>query len=128
VFHQGIDLPEFAAFDLMRLPAGRQVFADYFRSYLNLARASGAGFVLESPTWRANPAWGPRLGYDVEALAEANRQAAVMLRQLRQEEAEAAAAEGVAPQPILISGWRLLRRKRSIVGRSRCWRRPASTW
>ena len=104
VFHQGLDLPGFAAFDLLRRDRGRQVLADYFRSYLTLARQAGAGFLLESPTWRANPAWGPRLGYDGEALAEANRQAIALLRELRREEEAAAAEDGQEPRPILISG------------------------
>ncbi|MEB3166745.1 MAG: homocysteine S-methyltransferase family protein [Cyanobacteriota bacterium] len=103
VFHKGIDLPGFAAFDLLRRDQGRQVLADYFRSYLDLAREAGTGFLLESPTWRANPAWGPQLGYDSEELAEANRQAIALLQQLRQE-AETAATDGAAPGPILISG------------------------
>jgi homocysteine S-methyltransferase len=103
VFHQGIDLPGFAAFDLLRRERGRQVLADYFRSYLDLAREAGCGFLLESPTWRANPAWGPELGYDSEELAAANRQAIALLQELRHE-AEAAAADGAPPGPILISG------------------------
>jgi homocysteine S-methyltransferase len=103
VFHQGIDLPEFAAFDLLRRDRGRQVLADYFRSYLDLAREAGSGFLLESATWRANPSWGAQLGYDNEELAEANRQAIALLRELRHE-AEAAAADGAPPRPILISG------------------------
>lgn len=104
VFQQGIDLPAFAAFDLLRRDRGRQVLADYFRSYLALAREAGSGFVLESPTWRANPAWGPQLGYDSDALAEANRQAIALLRELRREEEARSTADGAQPRPNLLSG------------------------
>ena len=31
--------------------------------------------MLDTPTWRANPDWGRRLGYDADALAEVNRRA-----------------------------------------------------
>ena len=29
--------------------------------------------MLEAPTWRANPDWGERLGYDATALDRVNR-------------------------------------------------------
>jgi S-methylmethionine-dependent homocysteine/selenocysteine methylase len=104
VFHQGIDPPAFAAFDLLRREHGRQVLVDYFRSYLALARAAGSGLVLESPTWRANPAWGPQLGYDADSLAEANRLAIALLEDLRREAEAASEPEAASSQPILISG------------------------
>jgi len=40
---------------------------------------------LESPTWRANPDWASKLGYDPEALAEANRKAIDLLCEIREE-------------------------------------------
>jgi homocysteine S-methyltransferase len=104
VFHQGIDLPGFAAFDLLRRERGHQVLTDYFRSYLALARDAGTGFVLESPTWRANPAWGPQLGYDADSMAEANRQAIALLENLRREAEAATEPKAASSQPILISG------------------------
>ena len=48
-----------------------------------LARRHGLGFVLESPTWRANAEWAAKLGYDRDALAGANRQAIALMAQLR---------------------------------------------
>lgn len=104
VFHQGIDLPGFAAFGLLRREQGRQVLVDYFRTYLALARETDTGFVLESPTWRANPAWGPQLGYASGELAEANRQAVELLHDLRHEAEAAAEPDAAPPRPILISG------------------------
>jgi len=41
VFHHGIDLPEFAAFDLLRRERGREVLRDTFRTDLQLARETG---------------------------------------------------------------------------------------
>jgi homocysteine S-methyltransferase len=104
VFHQGIDLPGFAAFDLLRRERGAELLADYFRAYFALAREAGTGFVMETPTWRANPAWGPELGYSSEELEAANRQAVALLQELRQEEEGAASAAGRPVPPIQISG------------------------
>ncbi len=68
IHDEGFDLPSFAAFPLLDDAAGRAALAAYERSFLEVAGARGAGFVLETPTWRANAAWGPQLGYDVDAL------------------------------------------------------------
>ena len=62
IFHRGIDLPEFAAFDLLKDEQGAGELRRYFESYLELAREHGAGFVLESPTWRASSALGSGAG------------------------------------------------------------------
>jgi S-methylmethionine-dependent homocysteine/selenocysteine methylase len=61
IFHQGLDLPEFAAFVLLDNEEGVDQLRRYYEPYLALARESGAGFVLESPTWRANPIWADRV-------------------------------------------------------------------
>ncbi|MEP7333094.1 MAG: homocysteine S-methyltransferase family protein, partial [Terracoccus sp.] len=47
-----------------------------------IACAAGAGLMLESPTWRANPDWGQRVGYDDTALERVNRDAVIFLREL----------------------------------------------
>ena len=60
IFQEGIELPEFAAFVLLRSQTGREQLRRYFRRYLELAAGTpGAGFVLESPTWRAGVDWAP---------------------------------------------------------------------
>ena len=61
IFHDGIDLPDFAAFDLLRRPGGEEVLRRYFRGYLDVAERYGLGFILESATWRASADWGDRL-------------------------------------------------------------------
>jgi S-methylmethionine-dependent homocysteine/selenocysteine methylase len=83
IFHLGFELPHFAAFPLLATVEGRAALATYFRTYLDLATRFGTGLVLESPTWRANPDWGARLGYGDDALAAANREGIRLLTELR---------------------------------------------
>lgn len=85
IFHEGLDLPDFAAFDLLKHQTGYQALQKYFRTYATLARNYQVGLVVESATWRANPDWGTKLGYSRATLAEMNREAIVLLHQIRQE-------------------------------------------
>ncbi len=75
VFHDGIDLPDFAAFPLLDDEAGRATLARYYTPYLDIAERDRVGIVLDTPTWRANPDWAARLGRDLAALADVNRRA-----------------------------------------------------
>ena len=63
VFLDGIELPYFAAFDLLKTRRANARSAIISRVTSRIATAHGAGFVLESPTWRANADWGGKLGY-----------------------------------------------------------------
>jgi len=72
VYHDGRDLPEFAAFDLMRTKSGAERLRAYFTRYAEIARGDGTGFILESPTWRASADWGEKLGYSRDALRAVN--------------------------------------------------------
>lgn len=84
VFLDGVDLPQFAAFPLLGSADGRERLRRYYEPYLELcATTPGAGFVLETPTWRANADWGHRLGYDAGALQRANADAARWIGALR---------------------------------------------
>ena len=86
VFLEGVDLPHFAAFVLLRNEPGRERLRRYYRPYLELcASTPGAGFVLETATWRASPDWGRLLGYDASALEQANVDAAQLMIALRDE-------------------------------------------
>lgn len=96
IFDQGIELPDFAAFALLRDEAGRAALRRYFEPYLALARAREVGIVLDTPTWRASSDWGQRLGYSADALSEINRDAVRFLAGLREEAAH--------PQPIVVAG------------------------
>jgi homocysteine S-methyltransferase len=84
IFNHGVDLPEFASFPLVEDDAGRDLLRRYFDGYADVARRAGAGLTLESPTWRANPDWGARVGYDGPALARVNRAAIDFLGSLRE--------------------------------------------
>jgi S-methylmethionine-dependent homocysteine/selenocysteine methylase len=84
IFHHGVDLPLFAAFPLVDTPAGRSLLTAYYDEYAAIARRAGAGLMLESATWRANPDWGDRLGYSPADLARVNRDAISMLAELRE--------------------------------------------
>ena len=75
IFHQGLDLPEFAAFDLLKDEEGTEALRRYYEPYAALAVERGLGFVLESPTWRANPDWAARIGYGDAELDAMNRKA-----------------------------------------------------
>ena len=97
IFHEGIDLPEFAAFDLLKDEEGTDRLRSYYAPYAALARERGVGFVLESPTWRASPRWAEQLGYDREQLDALNRKAIALLEEIRDEQ------EPGGP-PIVISG------------------------
>jgi homocysteine S-methyltransferase len=83
IFQEGVSLPLFAAFDLLRNDSGTAVLRRYFERYIAIARAQGTGLLLETPTWRANPDWAAQLGYDAQALADANRRAVGLLLELR---------------------------------------------
>jgi homocysteine S-methyltransferase len=97
IFHDGLELPDFAAFDLFERPEGEAALRKYFRAYTTVARRLGVGLVLESATWRANPDWAARLGYDRERLAEVNRRSIRQLEDVRAESATDAT-------PIVLSG------------------------
>ena len=86
IYLDGTDLPQFAAFVLLQGAAGREQLRRYYRPYLELAAATpAAGFVLESPTWRASADWGRLLGIDDAALRRANLDAVQLVRELRDE-------------------------------------------
>lgn len=85
IFLEGLELPDFAAFDLLKRPEGEAALRKYFRTYADIARRFGVGLVLESATWRASRDWAGRLGYSPAALAEANRKAVEILEELRAE-------------------------------------------
>ena len=97
IFHEGLGLPYFAAFDLLKHPAGEAALRKYFCTYAALARQYAVGCILESATWRASADWGTKLGYVPVTLAEMNRQAIMLLHAIRQE-------YETAKTPMVISG------------------------
>ena len=83
IFAEGIALPDFASFILLEDPTGLDVLRAYYRSYLEIAAQHGVGIVLDTPTWRANPDWGDRLGYSAAELADVDRRGVALLEELR---------------------------------------------
>jgi homocysteine S-methyltransferase len=97
IFHEGVELPFFASFDLMKNEEGAARVRRYYERFIALARHRGLGFVFEAPTWRANRDWGAKLGYDAQALAQINRRTIAFMASMRD--------EFEAPEtPIVISG------------------------
>jgi S-methylmethionine-dependent homocysteine/selenocysteine methylase len=85
VFHEGIDLPYFAAFPLHETAEDEAVLRDYFRAYGDLAKKYDTGLILESATWRANAEWGAKLGYSARDLVEVNEESIRLLEEIRDE-------------------------------------------
>jgi S-methylmethionine-dependent homocysteine/selenocysteine methylase len=85
IYHDGFDLPYFAAFTLLRDEKGMRALRRYFARHAAVARKAGTGFILESATWRASSDWAEKLGYSAADLEEANRQAIRLLRDVRAE-------------------------------------------
>jgi homocysteine S-methyltransferase len=97
IFHDGIDLPYFAAFDLLKDDAGTERLRRYFARYAGIAAEHGLGMVLEAPTWRASRDWGVKLGYAAAALDAANRKAIDLMLEIRE-------AFEAPERPMVISG------------------------
>jgi len=97
IYHKGLELNEFSSFELLNTPEGCQTLKEYFENYLNIAKRYDRGFILEAPTWRANPDWGGRLGYSAEQLTAINQKAIELLEDIRGE-------YETQSTPIIISG------------------------
>jgi S-methylmethionine-dependent homocysteine/selenocysteine methylase len=83
IFHDGHDLPYFAAYDLLTRDGGDEALRRYFEPYVHIALERGVGIVLETPTWRANPDWAALIGHSGEELEALNRRAVELLLELR---------------------------------------------
>ena len=97
IFHDGVELPHFASFPLLADAAGRSRLHAYFRRYLAQARRHGAGFVLDTVTWRSGAGWGGIIGLSPDEIDRVNRDAVVFARDL-------AASADAAPAGILVNG------------------------
>lgn len=85
IFNHGIEIREFAAHTLLPDSRGREAVADYFREFLSLAHKYDAGFLLDSPTWKAHMHWADDLGANEQELHEANKDAIAFILELRNE-------------------------------------------
>jgi S-methylmethionine-dependent homocysteine/selenocysteine methylase len=84
IYLEGLNLPSFAAFDLLKTEEGRNALRRYYNRYSEIALRHDRGFVFESATWRASLDWGDKLGYSRDALAAANRDAIALTCEARE--------------------------------------------
>jgi len=85
IFNHGCAMREFAAHTLLESSAGRYALARYFRDFLALADWHDAGFILDSPTWRANRHWAEALATPADEFENINRKAVGFAADLRDE-------------------------------------------
>lgn len=85
IYNEGLELAYFAAFPLLRSEEGRAALTRYFRSFLDIAKERGLGFILDTATWRANPDWAVKLGIGPAELDAINRDAVSFAIALREE-------------------------------------------
>lgn len=83
IFDKGHDLPCFSSAVLLDTEAGRRDLAAYFETYIDIARASGRGFVMDAPTWRSGVAWAEPLGLPVADVLEKNQSAVAFVSKIR---------------------------------------------
>lgn len=84
VFLDNIALPHFAAFTLLEDELGQERLKSYYVPYLELCgEMPGAGFILETPTWRASSDWAALMGINATHLKALNTQAAQMMCAMR---------------------------------------------
>jgi len=76
-----VDLTHNAAFELLHTEEGRLIIQHYHQLYLQLAERYQLTYILETPTWRANPDWIYRLGYKGQDTATVNRHAVQFTRE-----------------------------------------------
>jgi len=98
IFDQRLDLPLFAAFPLVETEDGRAALRRYWRPYLAVAREHDVGFVLDTPTWRANPDWAAQLGYGAHNLQAVNGAAVAFARELAAEQRDVVIEGVVGPR------------------------------
>lgn len=97
IFHEGEELPLFAAFPLLDSEDGRKKLRKYFTTYAQIAQDYAVGIILETVTWRASKDWAKQLGYSADKMSQLSQNSVDMLLKIRE--------EYETPQsPIVISG------------------------
>ena len=86
IFHEGIDLPLFASFDLLKQREGMAQIRDYYRALLPSSRAMR----VSASCWKARPGAPIRTGrrssaIRATALADVNRKAIELMLEMRDE-------------------------------------------
>lgn len=84
IFDKGHDLPCFSAAALLDSADGRRDLTAYFERYIDIARETDRGFILDAPTWRAGIAWAGPLGQTIHQVMETNRRAVGFVAGIRE--------------------------------------------
>jgi S-methylmethionine-dependent homocysteine/selenocysteine methylase len=95
IFNHGIELRGFAGHTILPDPAAMAVVRRYFEGFLDLARETDAGFVMDTLTWRAHRHWATELGETPAQLRAANEQALAFAADVRERAAN--------PRPIVLN-------------------------
>ncbi|MEM6461337.1 MAG: homocysteine S-methyltransferase family protein [Pseudomonadota bacterium] len=83
IFHEGLEMPLFAAFTLLDSEEGRNAIDRYMVSFAKMAAEQKVGFIMDTPTWRASDRWAKDLGVSTAELKAKHRQAVSYLASLR---------------------------------------------
>ena len=83
IFDREYELPCFSAAVLLDSEAGRRDLTEYFERFLDIARQSGRGFVMDAPTWRAGMAWAGPLGQTISEVMDTNKRAVAFVSDIR---------------------------------------------
>jgi len=83
IFDKGYDLPCFSSAVLLDSQQGREDLTAYFERFIDLARVSGRGFIIDAPTWRSGVAWAGPLGQTISQIIETNARAVAFVSALR---------------------------------------------
>ena len=97
IFQKDIELPMFAAFDLLNSADGIEKLKDYYMPYIELALSNRSGLILDTATWRASNGWGEKLGYSAREIRQFNQLSVAILQTMRDRYANAAS-------PMVING------------------------
>jgi len=96
IFLKGIDLPYFAAIDLLNSQEGYDALINYYIDYIKIAKKFNTNFILvakkfntnfilESPTWRSSPDWINKLEFSPASFEILNKKAISLMEKLRQQ-------------------------------------------
>ena len=85
IFEHGIRLPEFASYTIFDREDGGAIMRNYLTPYIELAKKHDLGFQLVDHGWRANTAWGEKLGFNNKQLEAIIRKSVTFLESLRSE-------------------------------------------
>ncbi|MHC4956033.1 MAG: homocysteine S-methyltransferase family protein [Planctomycetota bacterium] len=96
-FCEPVELNDIGAYELLGNESGIALLRRYFIRYIDIAKRHGAGFILETPTWRGSLGWAARQGHSAADLARLVHRAVELMRELRDEHAS-------ADTPMLING------------------------